>query len=335
MSCFGRVGTDAHDAGDATMSGWEPGRATAAELLPTVLGDYWFHSRGFIPSATLVRLLGELGVGADAARAALSRLSRDGRLEGIRQGRRTAYRLAPALVDAAAAQGRRLMRFGADPVTWDGHWTCVAFSIPEADAHRRAHLRRRLRALGLGALFDGLWITPHAPLDALDRCLTDLGVTDAAVLRAREVPRPSGVALTDAWGLPSLRAGYDDLAALVDDVAARLRGGAVPPAEALLARTELMRRWRALAMSDPLLPDALLPADWPRRAVRAGFVAAYDTLGPLAEQRVRQLAGEDGTDPDAAPRHHRVADIAEAPLPSPADAGRTDEFRRSGTSSRP
>ena len=38
------------------------GRRAAA----TVLGDYWFHSRGFIPSAALVRLLEELGVEADA-----------------------------------------------------------------------------------------------------------------------------------------------------------------------------------------------------------------------------------------------------------------------------
>jgi len=287
------------------------GRPTAAELLPTVLGDYWFHSRGFIPSAALVRLLAELGVGADATRAALSRLSRDGRLERARRGRHTSYRLADALVGHAEAQGRRLMRFGADPVAWDGTWTCVAFSIPEADARRRARLRRRLRALGFGALFDGLWITPHAPVEALDRCLADLGVADAAVLRATEVPRPAGVALTSAWDLASLRAGYDELAALVDDIAGRLAASAVTPAEAFVARSGLMRAWRALAMADPLLPDALLPAGWPRRRVREGFVATYDALGPLAEERVRALAGEAG--PDAVPRYHRVADVASPP----------------------
>ena len=172
------------------------------------------------------------------------------------------------------------MRFGADPVAWDGTWTCVAFSIPEADADRRARLRRRLRALGLGALFDGLWITPHAPVDALDRCLADLGVAGAAVLRATEVPLPAGVALTSAWDLASLRAGYDELAALVDGIAGRLGAGAVTPAEAFVARSGLMRAWRALAMADPLLPDALLPAGWPRRAVREGFIATYDALGP-------------------------------------------------------
>jgi phenylacetic acid degradation operon negative regulatory protein len=285
--------------------------AGAAELLPTLLGDYWFASDGHIPSAALVRLLAEFGVGADAARAALSRLSRDGRLEGSRHGRRTAYRLAPSLAEAAASQGRRLMRHGAGPVGWDGRWTCVAFSVPEADAHLRPRLRRRLRALGLGALFDGLWITPHAPLDALDRCLADLGV-NAAVLRAREVPRPAGTRLVDAWDLTSLGAGYRALATLARGVSARLDAGTTTPAEALAARTELMRRWRALAMADPRLPDDLLPAGWPVRAARDAFVAAYDALGPPAERRVRDLLAEAAGDvaPDALPHHHRVADIA-------------------------
>lgn len=284
--------------------------ASAVELLPTLMGDYWFHSRGHIPSAALVRLLAEFGVRPDATRAALSRLARAGRLEGVRQGRNTAYRLAPALAEAAEAQGRRLMRFGAEPVGWDGSWTVVAFSVPEPEAHLRPQLRKRLRALGLGALFDGLWITPHAPLEALDRCLGDLGIVGAAVLRATEVPRPAGVRLVDAWDLAGLRDRYDEVSALVDDITARLDGGGLGPADALVARTELMRRWRGLAVADPRLPDELLPPDWPCRPVRARFARAYDDLGPVAEQRVLELVGDTGGDPADAPRHHRVADIA-------------------------
>ena len=291
--------------------------ATASELLPTLMGDYWFRSRAHIPSAALVRLLAEFGVRADATRAALSRLSRRGRLEGVRDGRRTAYRLAPALVDAAVVQGRRLMRFGADPVEWDGVWTCVAFSVPESDGHRRPQLRKRLRALGLGALFDGLWITPHAPLDALDRTLAELGITEATVLRATEVPRPAGVAMVDAWDLRTLRRRYDEVVRLADRIVDGLDAGRVAASEALVARTELMGRWRSLAVSDPRLPDELLPDDWPCRPARARFEVAYDGLGPLAESRVRELLtlvtpelADTGPDADDGPRHHRVRDIA-------------------------
>lgn len=294
-------------------------RAPASELLPTLLGDYWFHSRGYIASAALVRLLGEFGAGADAARAALSRLARKDVLQVVRQGRRTAYRLSPALADAAAKQGRRLMRFGAEPVDWDGVWTCVAFSVPEPpegdvehSSSLRRRLRQRLRILGMGALFDGLWITPHAPLDALDRCLTELGIVESTVLRVTEVPRSEGVALVDAWDLAALRHRYDEVFRLVEGIDARLDEGTLGSAEALLLRTELMRRWRSLAMADPQLPDVLLPADWPCRTARARFESAYDALGPLAEDRVRELVGdEDAADPADAPRYHRVSDITE------------------------
>jgi phenylacetic acid degradation operon negative regulatory protein len=287
----------------------DPPAARAPDLLPTLLGDYWFHSRAFIPSAALVRLLAEFGVGADATRAVLSRQSRAGRLERRRDGRRTAYRLAPDLADAAAALGGRLMRFGDGPIGWDGRWTCVAFSVPEPDARLRALLRRRLRALGLGALFDGLWITPHAPLTGIAACLGELGIAGAAVLRATSVPVPDGADLVDVWDLPALRARYAGLEAALDRVDARRDAGPVDPTEALVGRTELMLRWRALAMTDPRLPDELLPPSWPRQAARARFVAAYDALGPPAEARVRELAG------DGEPRHHRVEDIARLRVP--------------------
>jgi phenylacetic acid degradation operon negative regulatory protein len=139
----------------------------------------------------------------------------------------------------------------------------------------------------------------------------DLGVTEATVLRAAEVPRRAGVAPIDAWDLDALRSRYDDLVDAAGDVVDRAGAGAVGPSEALVARTELMHRWRSLALTDPALPDQLLPDDWPRRPARARFVAAYDALGPAAESRVRELVGDDGADREGGPRYHRVGDIAE------------------------
>ena len=114
--------------------------------------------------------------------------------------------------------------------------------------------------------------------------------------------------LVDAWDLPALRARYAALEAVLDRIDARRGEGQVDPSEALVGRTDLMLRWRALAMTDPRLPDELLPPSWPRRAVRARFVGAYDALGPPAGARVRELVR------DGEPRHHRVEDIAGLPV---------------------
>ena len=57
----------------------------AAQLVVTLLGDYWYAATGFVPSSALVALAGEFGLSEAATRAALSRLSRDGGLEGARR----------------------------------------------------------------------------------------------------------------------------------------------------------------------------------------------------------------------------------------------------------
>ena len=119
-----------------------PQPASAGQLLVTVLGDYWYGTTEHIASAALVAIMAEFGISEDAVRAALSRLCRDGRLDRVKDGRRTAYRLSPGARASADERGRRLVRYGAEPVAWDGLWTCVAFSVPEADRLMAQHVER-------------------------------------------------------------------------------------------------------------------------------------------------------------------------------------------------
>ncbi len=45
----------------------------------------------------------------------------------------------------------------------------------------------------------------------------------------------------------------------------------------------------ATAIEDPVLPDELLPADWPRSEVRAAIGAAGMILGPAVLEYIGQL----------------------------------------------
>jgi len=293
---------------DAGAAGSPLQDESAPQLLVWMFLGYWFENIEFIPSAALVALLGALGVGEAAARAALSRLARRGSLEGTKLGRNTAYRLAAGSVADARAQGRRMLKFGSGPSPWDRQWTCVVFSIPESDRRRRPALRQRLRELQLGPLFDGFWITPRAPLAAIDRSLTELGVTDAAVFRVSEVPRPAGVDLLSAWDLQALRAEYQGLIDQLEPVVDKVHDQAIPDREALVVRVETCARWRTLAFTDPGLPAELLPSDWPQRRARELFVEVYNGLGPGAERRVRELVGSVRGVTSPAPHHRRVED---------------------------
>lgn len=303
VGCGAEMTIAASDA--APAQGPRSARA-AGRVLVTLLGDYWYMSTEFVPSSALVVLAGELGLSEAATRAALSRLSRGGALEGVQSGRTTAYRLSPDRREAARRAGRELMRFGSEAVAWDGRWTCVAFSPRGGEGRRRAVLRT-LRGLGLGPLFPEVWISPVAAIDAVREAVEVLEPGEVAVFTATEEAVANGADLRSAWDLDHLRARYDTLLGSLAALRERIDRGSLGAAEAFVARTDVLGRWREVVAADPRLPDELLPDDWPRRAARRAFVEAYDGLGPLAELRVLHLVG-DRVPAAARPRHHRAAD---------------------------
>ncbi|MEW2353296.1 PaaX family transcriptional regulator C-terminal domain-containing protein [Spirillospora sp. NPDC029432] len=285
-----------------TQSGPQP-----QHLLLTLLGDYWYELHDHLPSAALVALLGEFGISPAAARAALNRLARRGVLESSRTGRRTGYGLSRRLpVEARLGHAsRNAILFGDAAPPWDGRWRMVVFSMPEDRRNVRRSVRSRLRWLGFAPLFDGVWVSPHEREEEAGRFLAELGIENYAVLTAQALPGvPQGVTPVDAWDLDRIRAGYDAFVAEWEPLLGRVRDGAVGTAEALPARTGLMYDWIRFPSVDPRLPEELLPADWPRRRAHEVFAELYDSLGPLAETRVRQIIARHSPDLARLVRHH-------------------------------
>lgn len=261
-------------------------------LLITLLADYWSGRPEPLPSGALVALVGEFGVTAVGARAALSRLTRRGLLSATKSGRRTYYGLTEQTAQVLQADRHRIMSFGERWDDWDGYWTVAAFSLPEERRDLRHSLRSQLHGLGFAPLFDAMWVAPHASVEETGQVLETLNIASATVLRARQPVRAMGRSPIEAWNLNSLRDAYR---ALIDDYAPlvqRIRQGQVSAREALVARTAVMDLWRGFLALDPDLPRELLPSDWPRQVARQVFAEVYDSLGPLAVVRVRQVLAE-------------------------------------------
>jgi len=266
-------------------------------LLLTLLGDYWWQRTEPLPSAAIVALLAEFGVSDSAARAALSRLTRNGLLVTSRSGRRTYVQLSAHANGVLDDGARRIFSFGSSPVPWDGMWSLVAFSIPEQHRAARDELRKALRWLGFAPLYDGLWVSPRDRSGTVIARLKDLGITTATAFRATAVPLPGGAPIgaaaadipSRAWDLGGLCAAYQEFVAFAGELRDQTEAGRITTADALVARTRVMNEWRAFPALDPDLPDELLPPAWPRGAARELFIACYDLLGPLATRRVRQI----------------------------------------------
>jgi len=285
------------DLGDADSprSWMSPGPVAQRppRLLLTLLGDYWWQRTEPLPSAAIVALLAEFGVSDSAARAALSRLTRNGLLVTSRSGRRTFVQLSTRAADILDDGARRIFSFGLPSRPWDGMWSLVAFSIPEDRRAARDELRKDLRWLGFAPLYDGLWVAPRDHVEEVMTRLKNLGISTATAFRATDVTGQDAVSdiPSRAWDLDGLRARYERFISFAGQLRDSAAAGDVPPMDALVARTRVMDEWRAFPGLDPDLPAELLPAAWPRSQAREEFIACYDLLGPLATRRVRQVIG--------------------------------------------
>src|SRR5690606_7049221 len=174
-------------------------------LLLTLLGDYWWGQAEPLPSAALVELLADFGVSDVAARAALSRMVKHGLLASSRSGRNTFYSMTERAQGVMREGAERIVAFGRGEDDWDGRWSIVAFSVPEANRSAREALRTRLRWLGFAPLFDALWISPHSRHEQALAELTELGVSNATAFVAASPSLPEGsLAPQSAWDLSGL-----------------------------------------------------------------------------------------------------------------------------------
>ena len=300
-------------------------------LLLTLLGDYWWQRTEPLPSAAIVALLAEFGVSDSAARAALSRLTRNGLLVTSKAGRRTYSRLssrAAAILDDGA---RRIFSFGAANQPWDGRWSLVAFSIPEDNRAARDALRKQLRWLGFAPLYDGLWLSPRDHAAEVIGYLKDLDITTATAFRATSVPAECDIPAR-AWDLDGLRGRYEHFISFARQLRDTTAAGQVPPMDALIARTRVMDEWRAFPGLDPDLPAELLPSAWPRatgpRAVHRVLRPARPAgrpAGPADHHPVQPGAGRAGRLPQLGTEAERRARSRERALRACGRCRRTRE----------
>jgi phenylacetic acid degradation operon negative regulatory protein len=259
---------------------------SAPSLVLLLIGEFWRYTPQLeIPSAALVDLLAPLGVSAEAARAALSRLSRRGTLRVSRAGRNTSYSLSPEVAATVPISERLTMSFGRDERSWNGEWTVVVFSLSEQERDRRQRLREWLRWLGFGPARDGVWVSPHADVALTESSLAAHLPDDGLIFRSSHMI--GDLNPQEVWPLEDLRLVYNEFISDLREIVYRLRAGSVSPAEALRIGLVVLGRWRGFPTVDPDLPSDYLPSDWPRREARRLFVTVYDSCVPLANQYVR------------------------------------------------
>lgn len=235
---------------------------TRSALLGLLMGAEGptLSARELVASASLV------GFAEPTVRVALSRMTAAGDLVRRGDGR---YALSDRLVER---QGRQDAAVHPRTRDWDGDWEMVVVTATGREPADRAELRQRLADLRLAELREGVWTRPAN----LERAWP----ADLDGVCERFVARPEGDQVALAAGLWDL----DGWAATAREL---LEGAEAT--DPTLRFTACATSVRHLLM-DPVLPEDLLPADWPGAALRAEHVAYKEWLIAMRQSLVTEIA---------------------------------------------
>ncbi|WP_101784646.1 PaaX family transcriptional regulator C-terminal domain-containing protein [Nonomuraea indica] len=260
----GAAGAPAGPAGEV-VAGLRPLSARSV-VLSLLLGSHPPE----LPVHALVRIVEPFGISGATLRVALTRMVAAGDLR--RTG--STYRLSDRLLLRQRRQDAAIdpavgPAVGSSVRAWDGDWELAVVTATGRGAAERAQLRADLAALRLAELREGLWTRPAnltrswpghlAPL--VQRWTGRPGAPDAELARALwdlEGWAGTGHALLSAYG------------------------EATAPADRFAIVAAIVRH----LLTDPVLPEPLLPPGWPAPALRATHAAYRQELTTLARAAV-------------------------------------------------
>jgi phenylacetic acid degradation operon negative regulatory protein len=197
-------------------------------------------------AAELIRLTNDFDIKETTLRVALTRMVSAGDLVRSADG----YRLADRLL---ARQRRQDDAMRPQLRPWRGDWTTLVVTSIGTDARTRAALRTTLHHKRFGELREGVWMRP-------DNLELDLGADDRARVRIMQSRDEHPAELAgQLWDLSSwARTGHRLLADMAN--------AADVPAKFVVAAAMVRH-----LLTDPVLPEELLPADWPGTRLRAAY----------------------------------------------------------------
>ncbi len=264
-------------------------RAPPRQLIITVYGLYSRADAGWLSVATLISLLGEVGVDEPAVRSSISRLKRRGMLRPHRRGGAAGYELSDEALAILAEGDRRIFRRERARLA-DG-WLLAVFSVPESERHQRHVLRSQLIRLGFGTAAPGVWIAPAHLRDATADTLRRLGLDRYADLFRADHLAFGEVAqrVRRWWDLDQLDRLYGQFLRAYEPAAARWRTGQVTPREAFAGYLRVLTDWRRLPYLDPGLPAELLPPHWAGIEAAELFARLRSRLERPASAHVAQV----------------------------------------------
>jgi phenylacetic acid degradation operon negative regulatory protein len=255
----------------------QPAVPRPRQLIITIYGLCARGEQNWLSIASVVRLMGDLGVEGHAVRSSVSRLKRRGLLRSMPRAGAAGYALSPTSLEVLREGDARI--FGQHRATAKDGWALVVFSVPETERDRRHELRTRLARLGFGTVAPGVWLAPGHLVGEVTEVLTRRRLSSYVdIFRADHLGYADLAAkVRQWWDLDALAAEYQQFIRGYQPLARRISRRVPAGQQAFREYVSMLIAWQRLPYLDPGLPLELLPEQW------AG-VTAGDLFAELNEQ---------------------------------------------------
>ncbi|WP_433566659.1 PaaX family transcriptional regulator [Nocardia sp. CA-151230] len=258
--------------------------ARLAQLIITIFGLCARAEGNWLSTASVIALMGDLGVDAQAVRSSISRLKRRGVLLSEQNAGAVGYSLSDSTLEVLAEGDVRI--FHRARASEEDGWILVVFSVPESEREKRHALRSSLTRLGFGTAAPGVWVGPgtlaRETRQMLDRRELSgyvdmftghhLGFGD---MRAK---------VRQWWNLPELTQLYTEFLQRYRPALYLVTTTNIAPQEAFQLYVPILTEWRRLPYRDPGLPLSLLPPAWNGEAAGTLFDELNEALAILAQK---------------------------------------------------
>ncbi len=255
----------------------QPAGPRPRQLIITIYGLCARGEQNWLSIASLVRLMGDLGVEGQAVRSSVSRLKRRGLLRSLPRAGAAGYALSPTSLGVLREGDARI--FGRYRATVKDGWALVVFSVPETERDRRHELRTRLSRLGFGTVAPGIWLAPGHLAAEVTEVLARRSLSSYVdIFRADHLGYADLAAkVRQWWDLDALAAEYQQFIRGYRPLARRIARQVPTGQQAFREYVSMLIAWQRLPYLDPGLPLELLPPQW------AGETAG-DLFAELNEQ---------------------------------------------------
>lgn len=267
---------------------------SGTSLIISLYGDALSHRGGELWLGSISSLLAALGFSDRVVRTSVFRLQKEGWLNVEKMGRRSYYRLTD--------QGIRQFRHAESKIylsalpEWDATWELLL--LENAEKNERLRLKKELGWLGFGQITGNLMAAPTHPETDIAALLNELNASEQVIYFRATSPyqrseRTVRQMVADCWSLQQVAGYYHEFIISFRPLMALLRDiddDILTPKRAFQIKLLLIHFFRRVVLKDPLLPDALLPAQWEGQIARNLCINIYQRVDRAATDYVSTLS---------------------------------------------